>query len=243
MVSTSKSTREALADGKVVALIKARGSGSTLAGKNMRLLLGKPVIEYALETLLRASFLDKVYVWSEDELIKASARRLGAVGLHRPLSMVHYNSGFHTDQAFNFNSLNQIKEDLGSPIKVMVNFNCNLPLFRTKSLEQMFKRLMDDSKARWITALAPVKPGLCLTNGQYGLLPFMNDENIHRQDYPNIYRKLGVSMMKCGLQYATLRKQIYLQVDREEGIDLHSIEDSVILEYYLKKRWQLLGEA
>lgn len=222
--------------GKVTALIKARGGGSTLAGKNMYPLNGMPVLGHALQTLKKAAFIDKVYVWSESKDIQALTRRLDAVPLDRPLSMVHYHSGFHSDQEFNFYSLNQMKTDINAPIEVIINFNCNYVLFRTSSLEKMFDKLMNDPTARSIIALAPVAPGLCLDNGRHGLFPFMNDANIQREDYPRIYRKLGISMLKCGLHYAALQKQIYLPVGHEEGIDLHDEEDTLILEYHLNKQ-------
>jgi len=221
---------------RVATLIKVRGFGSTLEGKNMYPLNGTPVLEHALRTLKNASFIDKVYVWSESKEIQALTQRLGAVPIDRPLSMVHYHSGFHSEQEFNLNSLNQMKADNNGPFEVIINFNCNYVLFRTISLEKMFDKLMNDPTARSIIALAPVAPGLCLDNGRYGLFPFMNDANIQREDYPNIYRKLGISMLKCGLQYAALQKQIYLPVSREEGIDLHDEEDTLILEYHLKKQ-------
>ena len=227
---------------KVVALIKARGFGSTLPGKNMYPLNGIPVLSHAIQTLSDTSFIDRVYVWSESEEIRTLTQRMGAVPLERPLSMVHYSSGFHTDHEFNFHSLNQIKDDINAPLEVMVNFNCNYVLFEAESLEKMFHKFMEDHQARTIIALSSVEPWLCFDNGCHGLFPFMNDSNIPEQNYPRIYRKLGISMFKCGLQYASLKKQIFFPVSHKEGIDLHDSSDAVLIEYYLKKKNTTAGK-
>jgi CMP-N-acetylneuraminic acid synthetase len=222
--------------GKIVAIIKVRGLGSTLIGKNMYPLNGRPVLGYAIKSLTKVPFINRIYVWSESEEIRKYSKTMGAVPLHRPLSMIHYTSGFHTDHEFNFHSLNQMKDDLNSPIEIIINFNCNYILFSTKSIEEMFHKLMSDSKARAIIALAAVEPGLCLDNGRHGLFPFLNDSNITNEQYPRFYRKLGISMYKCGLQYAALRREIYFTTTSVEGLDLHDSDDAILLEYHLSDR-------
>ena len=245
IITMKRSCRMEMDDngGKVVALMKVRGTGSSLEGKNVYPLNGTPVLVHAIRILKRARFIDRVYVWSESGEIKRLALKNGAVAIDRPLSMVHYNSGFHTGLEFNFNSLNRIKEDIGAPIEVIVNFNCNYVLFRTGDLENMYGKLMNDREARSIVALSPVEPGFCIENGRYGLFPFMNDEDMQQESYPRIYRKLGVSILKCGLKYARLQKQTFHPVGREEGIDLHGPEDVTLIEYHLKKRARTAGRV
>ena len=62
----------------VVAIIPARGGSKGLPGKNIRSLLGKPLIQYTLEPALEARLLDRVIVTTDDEEIASVAKALGA---------------------------------------------------------------------------------------------------------------------------------------------------------------------
>ena len=219
--------------GIVIALIKARGTGSTLKGKNMYSVLGKPVLGYSLEILMQLPFLNKVYVWSEDAKIKSLARDYGAVALDRPKSMIHYGAEFHSQLEINFNSINQIKEDLGQPYEYCLNFNCNMLLFRPQSLCTMFDRLVADPAARSIQAIEPVQTGFCLTNDRHGLMPFLNDSMMPEEMNRRLYRRVGVTMNKCGIQHAKNNKVLYHKVAKEEGQDIHDKLDIKLIEFYL----------
>lgn len=73
---------------RVLGLIPARGGSKGVPRKNVRLLGGKPLIEYTVEAALRASRVDRVLVSTEDPEIASVARSLGAeVPFVRPASL------------------------------------------------------------------------------------------------------------------------------------------------------------
>ena len=51
---------------KIVAIIPARSGSKRLEGKNKKLLLGKPLIDYTIEEALKCDFIDEVLVSTDD---------------------------------------------------------------------------------------------------------------------------------------------------------------------------------
>ncbi len=63
---------------KTIAFIFARGGSKGLPRKNIRLLAGKPLIAYSIETALECRAIDRVIVSTEDEEIAEIAKSFGA---------------------------------------------------------------------------------------------------------------------------------------------------------------------
>lgn len=62
---------------KVLGLITARGGSKGVPGKNIKLLCGKPLLAYTVETALKAEKLTRVILSTEDEEIAEIGRELG----------------------------------------------------------------------------------------------------------------------------------------------------------------------
>ena len=69
------------------AFVFARGGSKGLPGKNLRLLLGKPLIQYSIELALQTSGIDKVFVSTDDNDIAKVSRSLGAIVIDRPAEL------------------------------------------------------------------------------------------------------------------------------------------------------------
>jgi len=63
---------------KVISITPARGGSKGLPRKNIRLLLGKPLIAYPIEAAITSGVIDVVLVTTDDEEIADLARRAGA---------------------------------------------------------------------------------------------------------------------------------------------------------------------
>ncbi len=66
------------------AFIFARGGSKGLPGKNLKPLLGKPLLRYAIETAQACSSIDRVFVSTEDKAIAEHATEAGATLIPRP---------------------------------------------------------------------------------------------------------------------------------------------------------------
>ena len=73
---------------KVLGVITARGGSKGIPGKNLKLLAGKPLLAYTVETARRSGALDRVILSTDDEAIAAAGRDLGCdVPFIRPLDL------------------------------------------------------------------------------------------------------------------------------------------------------------
>lgn len=72
---------------KNYAFIFARGGSKGLPGKNTRLLAGKPLLQYSIDTALSAPSIDQVFVSTDDPLIAEVALQCGALRIERPAEL------------------------------------------------------------------------------------------------------------------------------------------------------------
>lgn len=63
---------------KNLAIIPARGGSKRIPRKNIRLFLGKPIIEYSIKAAIMSGCFDEVMVSTDDKAISALAKSLGA---------------------------------------------------------------------------------------------------------------------------------------------------------------------
>lgn len=68
----------------ILGLIPARGGSKGLPRKNIKPLLGKPLIAWTIEQALASKYLDKVIVSTEDEEIAKISKKYGAEVIERP---------------------------------------------------------------------------------------------------------------------------------------------------------------
>lgn len=74
------------------AFIFARGGSKGLPRKNIKLLAGKPLIQYSIETALASPSISKVFVSTDDTEIAEVALTAGAVIIERPKELATDNS-------------------------------------------------------------------------------------------------------------------------------------------------------
>tara|TARA_B100000780_G_C21000415_1_gene400278 strand:- start:95 stop:835 length:741 start_codon:yes stop_codon:yes gene_type:complete len=72
---------------KTFAFIFARGGSKGLPGKNVKILNGKPLIEYSIDIAKGTSEIDDVFVSTDCDIIAKVALRLGAKVIERPCEL------------------------------------------------------------------------------------------------------------------------------------------------------------
>jgi len=72
---------------KILGIIPARGGSKRTPGKNIKPLLGKPLIAYTIEAGLKSKYIDKVIVSTEDDAIAKVAAEHGAEIIQRPMEL------------------------------------------------------------------------------------------------------------------------------------------------------------
>jgi CMP-N-acetylneuraminic acid synthetase len=86
---------------KIIAMIPARLGSQRVPKKNLRLLAGKPMISYVIETALQSGVFNEVYVNTEADIIGEVAIQYGAKFYKRPDEFATNTSG-NDDFAYDF---------------------------------------------------------------------------------------------------------------------------------------------
>ena len=112
---------------KPVCFIGARGGSKGVPNKNTRLLNGKPLIAYSIETALSSNIFSSVIVSTEDERIGRVAKKYGAeVPFIRPKRLATDSSGM--DEVI-IHGIKKLRS-LGYMFDILVNRDCTVPFIR-----------------------------------------------------------------------------------------------------------------
>ena len=109
----------------VVAIIPARGGSKGVPGKNIRMLCGRPLIQYSIEHALNAASVDEVYVTSDSEAIGEVASMSGANVIARPSDLSGDNA---SSESAILHALGDIEKSTGSLPELVVFMQCTSPL-------------------------------------------------------------------------------------------------------------------
>ena len=72
-----------------VAIIPARGGSQELKGKNIKKLLGHPLIAYSIVAAQRSKYISQVYVSTDNKKIAFNAKKYGAKIINRPKNLAN----------------------------------------------------------------------------------------------------------------------------------------------------------
>jgi len=129
---------------KPVCFIGARGGSKGVPNKNIRLLNGKPLITYSIETALDSNIFSSVIVSTEDERIGRIAKKYGAeVPFIRPKRLATDSAGM--DEVI-IHGIKKLRS-LGYTFDILVNRDCTVPFIRnvdvTGSIELLKEKKCD----------------------------------------------------------------------------------------------------
>lgn len=176
---------------KIVAIIPARGGSKGIPLKNIKKLLGKPLIEYTINAALNSKKINKVIVSTDNEKIARISRSLGAeVPFLRPKKT-------STDSS---NSIDVIKHALKKLEKskfipdIIVILQPTSP-FRTSQMIDKSIDLLRKSKSTSIISVAKIKKHPYSSFWYYDkyLKPFKKDflKFYQRQLFPELFYPTG----------------------------------------------------
>jgi len=231
---------------KSYAFIFARGNSKGLPGKNIKLLLGKPLIQYSIEVAFKTSGIDKVFVSTDDEYIAKVSRSLGAIIIDRPLDLAKNDSPEW--QAWK-HAVNWVKERFGS-FEQFVSLPTTSPLRTVKDVESaMLKR--SSIGADTCIAITPSS-----RNPYFNIVKSSNKKNFielvnkppnvisRRQDAPEVF-DITTVVYVANVEFIMKNNSLFdgnvtsIKVPKHRAIDIDDIHDfnfvESILNYTLDK--------
>jgi|TARA_B110000116_G_C16798561_1_gene568558 CMP-N,N'-diacetyllegionaminic acid synthase len=172
----------------ILAIIPARGGSKGLPGKNIRPLLGKPLMAWSIEQALASKYIDHVYVSTDSEEIAVIARSYGAlIPFMRPKELAK-DATSTADVLIHF--IKEI-EGLGKKYDHILVLEPTSPLRETQDIDQAYERLLANPDARSIVGVGVVEsqhPSFCVSLTNEGFLRSKNDFIVlRRQDIEPLY--------------------------------------------------------
>jgi CMP-N-acetylneuraminic acid synthetase len=232
----------------VLCVIPARGGSKRVPDKNIRKLLGKPLIAYTIEKALASKLSDKVVVSTDDPKIAGVAKEYGADVIMRPADLASDSSPI--DDALR-HAVRFFEREEGFLADIVVLLQANVPVRKEGEIDEIIDKLIKTENATAVVTGYTVdqRPEwmkvLDVTTGM--IKPFMKPTDLYRkQDLPELYLIDGAiiaartkAIMEAeGIKtiYAYLGQRVYLVVhETKYSVEIDNEEDFEIAEYYLTK--------
>jgi len=219
----------------ILVVIPARGGSKGIPRKNLRLLNGKPLIYYSINTALASSYDIDVYVSSEDDEILNIATQFGAKVYKRDKSIADDKT---TLDPVIYDCYQYAKKVENKEYDLIITMQATSPLLKTSSLDNAIVKAIlnptietviaskDDTHLSWRKENNHFVPNYeKRVNRQY-LTPTFTETGgffITRKEILTENNRIGKNV------------ELYLLSNGEE-IDIDTYEDWNICEYHLKRK-------
>lgn len=233
---------------KILGVVGARSGSKTIPHKNIKLLLGKPLMGWIIEAAKTSPLVSRVIVSTDSLEYAKVARECGAeVPFLRPRELA---ADHVPDFDYLYHAADWLYVNDNWKADVILRLPPTTPLCRPEHINACVKLLLDDPLADSSRTVAPASKHpykLWRTNGEY-LEPFLSEEftglkdahNMPRQAFPAAYQHVDV----IALRWHTLmedksmagKKVRYQVIPKTDAIDIDSEIDFLIAENLLKKR-------
>ena len=226
---------------KVYAFIFARGGSKGLPGKNIKVLAGKPLIQYAIEVAQDCSEVDEVFVSTEDSQIAKIAESLGAHIINRPSHL----AGDESPEWLSWkHAVNYVQNKFGE-FDYFVSLPTTSPLRSVVDIKkcvnaQVMSRDADVCISVTAANRSPFFNMVSINgDGKVELVCKLDDSLSRRQDAPVVYDIATV--VYCSTPAHILRvnglfegEVISIEVPKERAVDIDDIHDFNFAESILK---------
>ncbi|ABR56003.1 acylneuraminate cytidylyltransferase [Methanococcus aeolicus Nankai-3] len=226
---------------KILALIPARGGSKGLPRKNIKPLLGKPLIAWTIEQAKNSKYVDKVVVSTDDEEIAEISRKYGAeVPFLRPKELARDDSPtidtiMHATNWF---------EERGEIFDIIVLLQPTSPLKTTEDIDNAIELFLNNKNALSLVSVKENEhpPFWSFKIENDYIKPLFGNEYINkrRQELPKCHIPNGaifISYIKVLKEYRTFYtpKTISYIMPPERSVDIDNEFDFLLAEFILKK--------
>ncbi len=222
----------------IYGIIPARGGSKSIPLKNIKMLNGKPLIEYTIESALKSKKIDKLIVSTDhDAIINICKKYKELIVIKRPSSISDDKSPtelslIHACQAL-------VKKENNIP-NIIVTLEPTSPLRKTSTIDDCIEILLNKNEYDSVMCI-------CETDSCFGNIVDNKFQHIiknqprRRQDREKMYFETGnVYATKYETlinNQSVLGKKIYpYVVDKISALDINDEDDFIIVESILSSR-------
>jgi len=226
-----------------ICLIGARGGSKGLANKNIRPLLGKPLIVWSIEQALACPEIDRVVISTDSPVIAEIARAVGAeTPFIRPVELASDTAGKWDVWK---HALAACEAYYEHPIDLFVDLDCTSPLRDVEDISKAIAQFRSsDVDAVFTVCNSRKNPYFNMLEEEDGVLRISKELSrriVCRQDSPSVFDHVA-SIYVLSPDY--LRSGTGLLSGRTHGYDIGAAKsqdidnefDFEFVEYLMKKR-------
>ena len=138
---------------KIIAIIPARSGSKRLINKNKRLINGKPLISWTIESALSSKLLDEIFVSTDSNRIKNISIKYGLkIPFMRPSIYAKDNSPTYQAIIHTLNKFNS----LGKKFDYLVLLEPTSPLRKKNDIDRAIKKIIDNNWAKALISLGKI---------------------------------------------------------------------------------------
>jgi len=120
---------------KIIGMIPARLGSTRVKNKNLRMIDGKPLIQYVVDTALQSKLLDEIYINSEATIFKSIADKAGICFYHRDSELSTNNA---TNDDFSLDFINNVECD------ILVQLLPTSPFVTVEEVDGFIEEMLDN---------------------------------------------------------------------------------------------------
>ncbi|MFZ5354272.1 MAG: cytidylyltransferase domain-containing protein [Bacillota bacterium] len=229
-------------DRKILAIIPARGGSKGLPRKNIRLMLGRPLIAWTIEEAKKSKYIDRLVVCTEDKEITEMCCSLDVEIIRRPDDLATDSASVHDTILYCLNILKEKESYI--PEHVML-LQCTSPLRKAVHIDEAIELLTRcNSEAVVSVCREKHSPYWLKTVDEQGFtkdfLQYDKKSLVRRQDLPILYRLNGSIYISKTETYLNRKSfdgdgtQAYV-MDSNDSIDIDDEIDFLVAELLLKR--------
>ena len=221
----------------IQAWIFVRGDSLGLPGKNVKPLLGKPLIAYTIEAARKSRFIKDVFVSTDSPTVAATAEQFGAIiPFLRPAELAVFGSPVRNAWV---HAIQWNRQQIEFPrMDVMVALPVTTPLRTASEIDQAIELYLE-GECDTVTAVVksnqhPAKNMLYLDENGYASLCQQTREDRPAYDVSNLIHVSSTDYILQEQDYLKGRVKT-VEVPREHGLDIKNIWDFKLAEIILKE--------
>jgi len=230
----------------IMCVIPARGGSKGIPRKNLKPLLGKPLITYVIEAALKSKYLKKVIVSTEDEEIAGVARAHKAeVPFIRPKELALD----HIPLIYVYKHALRAMDEMGYRADIYVAVQPTVPLISSGDIDSAIEKMLktDCDSVLTMRKIEEEHPFRMYTMQDDEVLPFneyTTDDNRQRQDRPPAYKFNGACVVRkrylldewSGKDLAWGKDRRGIIMPPERSVDIDAPLDFTLCETILSKK-------
>lgn len=225
---------------KIIAIIPARGGSKGLPGKNIRPLLGKPLIAWTIEQAKQSKYIDEIFVSTDDTEIANICVKFGInVPYLRPKELAG-------DDIKSFDVIKHVIEYFllkGKQFDLILLLEPTSPLRENEDIDSAIKTLVKTKNAESIVGVCKaetIHPSYMVTINTEFLKPYESGDSVlRRQDLKEVYFFEGTIYLSY-TESLLKRKTFYHEktlpyiVPKWKSFEVDDLVDWIIIEALLK---------